>query len=431
MKERVILCVDDEETILRSLKRELHDTLGRRYIIETATRGEEALHLFEELLTEGYEIPLVIVDQIMPGIKGDEVLKYIHTMSPKTLKIMLTGQADMNAVINALNSANLYRYIAKPWEKIDLAMTIKGAIQSYLQDKELEIQNIILRDTNKTLEVKVKERTAQLESQKTKLEQLNASLENQKSKLKQLTASLASQKVELKKLNASKDKFFSIIAHDLRAPFSGLLGITDFIIKNLENFSQSDIKEHLDSLREAAETVYTLLENLLSWSRLQRGTMKKQPEDIRLDEIAAQNMRLFASSAEQKQISLVNQIPEGTTAYADKHMIDTVMRNLLSNALKFTYTGGVISLLAHKNEKDVEFAISDTGTGIPQEDIPQLFQIDIKYSRAGTAGEEGTGLGLILCKDLIEKNGGTILVESEVGQGTTFTVRLPSEKKTT
>ena len=134
MKERVILCVDDEETILRSLKRELHDTLGRRYIIETATRGEEALHLFEELLTEGYEIPLVIVDQIMPGIKGDEVLKYIHTMSPKTLKIMLTGQADMNAVINALNSANLYRYIAKPWEKIDLAMTIKGAIQSYLQE---------------------------------------------------------------------------------------------------------------------------------------------------------------------------------------------------------------------------------------------------------------------------------------------------------
>jgi two-component system sensor histidine kinase/response regulator len=346
-------------------------------------------------------------------------------MSPKTLKIMLTGQADMNAVINAVNSANLYRYIAKPWEKIDLAMTIKGAIQSYLQDKELEIQNTILRDTNKTLEVKVKERTAQLESQKTKLEQLNASLENQKSKLKQLTASLASQKVELKKLNASKDKFFSIIAHDLRAPFSGLLGITDFIIKNLENFSQRD------SLRDAAETVYTLLENLLAWSRLQRGTMKNHPEDIRLDEIAAQNMRLFASSAEQKQISLVNQIPKGTTAYADKHMIDTVIRNLLSNALKFTYTGGVIRVLAHKNEKDVEFAISDTGTGIPQEDIPQLFQIDVKYSHAGTAGEEGTGLGLILCKDLVEKNDGTILVESEVGQGTTFTVRLPSEKKTT
>jgi len=429
MKNRIIVCVDDEEIILKSLKRELRDTLGHRYLIETALRGEEALKLFEEVIAEGYEVPLVIADQIMPGMKGDELLKHIHAISPKTLKIMLTGQANMNAVINALNHANLYRYIAKPWEKIDLAMTIKGAIESYLQDRELEIQNTILRDTNKTLEIKVKERTAQLESQKTELKKLNASLETQKAKLKKFTASLASQKIELKKLNANKDKFFSIIAHDLRVPFSGLLGITNFIIKNLENFSQGDIKKHLASLRNAAETVYTLLENLLTWSRLQRGTMRCHPNAIRLDGLAIQNTRLFASNAEQKQISLSNQIPEETIAYADKQMIDTVMRNLLSNALKFTCQGGVISLSAHQNENYVEFAISDTGTGIPKEDIPQLFLIDVKYSHVGTVGEEGTGLGLILCKDLVEKNDGKIWVESEVGQGTIFTVRLPAEKK--
>lgn len=401
MKERVILCVDDEETVLRSLKRELRDTLGHRYIIETATGGEEALRLFEELLEENYEIPLVIADQIMPQIKGDELLRHIHAMSPRTLKIMLTGQADMQSVINALNHANLYRYIAKPWEKIDLAMTVKEALHSYLQNKELELKNTILRETNKTLEMKVRERTSQLEA----------------------------QQVQLKELNASKDKFFSIIAHDLRVPFTGLLGITDFIIKNLEDFSQGEVKENLVSLKEVAEAVYGLLENLLAWSRLQRGVMEYKPKNIALHEIANLNMRLFATNAEQKQIALINKIPQGALAYADQHMVDTVLRNLLSNALKFTDKGGKIRVSAQKNGTHIDVEVADTGVGIPQKDIPQLFRIDIKYTNAGTAGEEGTGLGLVLCKDLVEKNNGRIWVESKIGQGTRFTVRLPAGKK--
>ncbi len=402
MKERVIICVDDEEIILTSLKRELHDTLGHRYIVETATGGEEALKLFEEVLAEGYEVPLVIVDHIMPGMKGDELLKHIHTIGPKTLKIMLTGQADMQAVINAVNYANLYRYIAKPWEKIDLAMTVKEAIHSYLQEKKLELHNAILRETNRSLEMKVRERTVQLEA----------------------------QKAELKKLNASKDTFFSIIAHDLRTPLSGLLGIIDFMNKHVENFSQAEVKENMTSLQNAAETVYTLLENLLTWVRLQQGVLDYNPEAISLDEIVTYNMRLFASNAKHKQIALINQVPKGTIACADKHMIETVMRNLLSNAVKFTYHGGAITVSAHQNEKSVDLAVSDTGTGIPQEEISQLFRIDVKYSNVGTAGEEGTGLGLILCKNLVEKNGGKIWIESEIEHGTTFTIRLPAEKKT-
>lgn len=400
MKERVILCVDDEEMVLKTLKRELSTTLGHRYIIETATRGEEALQLFEEVLADGYEVPLVIVDQIMPGMKGDELLKRIHERSPRTLKIMLTGQANMEAVINAVNDANLYHYIDKPWETINLAMTVKEALKSYLQDKELELQNTILRNTNKSLEIKVKKRTAELEA----------------------------QKIELKKLNASKDKFFSIIAHDLRTPLSGLLGITDFVSMHIENFSQSEIKENVDSLRDTTETVYTLLENLLTWSQLQQGAMEYQPEEIALDEIITHNIGLFASSAEHKQISLINQVPQGVVAYADKYMIDTVVRNLLSNALKFTDQGGVITLSVHQDGSYVELAVSDTGTGIPQEDITQLFRFDVKYSNIGTAGEEGTGLGLVLCKDLVEKNGGELKVESEVGQGTTFTIKLPAKR---
>jgi two-component system, sensor histidine kinase and response regulator len=400
MKERVILCVDDEDTVLRSLKRELRETLGDRYIIETVSAGQEALELFDELLSEGYEIPLVIADQIMPHMKGDELLHKIHEVSPKTLKIMLTGQADMQAVVNALNQANLYRYIAKPWEKIDLAMTVKEAMQSYLQDKELELKNTILQETNRTLEMKVKERTAQLEA----------------------------QKLELKQLNASKDKFFSIIAHDLRAPFSGLLGLTDFIIKNVEQFTQRDVKENLTELRDVANTVYGLLENLLAWSRLQRGAMEHAPENVALHALADQIVRLFATHARQKEITLVNRVPHDLAAYVDSRMLDTVLRNLVSNALKFSDKGGKIQVMARRNGTGVELAVADTGTGIPASDLPHLFRIDVKYSNAGTAGEEGTGLGLILCKDLVERNSGRIWVESRVGQGSTFTMRLPGPR---
>ena len=153
--------------------------------------------------------------------------------------------------------------------------------------------------------------------------------------------------------------------------------------------------------------------------------MEIQPEDILLDQLADHNIKLFTPNAEQKKIALKNQIPKGIQVHADKHMVDTVIRNLVSNALKFTHSGGMIVVSAHQNESHVEVAVSDTGTGIPRSEMSQLFRIDVKYSHYGTAGEEGSGLGLILCKELVEKHGGTIWVESEVGQGTVFTFRLP------
>lgn len=140
-KEIAIICVDDEEFVLRSLKRELYDALGNTYFIETATGGEDALNLFHELIKEHYEIPLIITDHIMLDMRGDELLRRIHRLAPKTLKIMLTGQADMQAVTNAVNQANLYRYIAKPWERTDFILTVKEAIHTYFQEKKLEEQH--------------------------------------------------------------------------------------------------------------------------------------------------------------------------------------------------------------------------------------------------------------------------------------------------
>lgn len=152
MREPVILCVDDEEIILKSLKRELNDTLGEDYIIELAEGGEEALEVFTELLEDEYEIPLVISDHIMPDIKGDELLKRIHAISPKTLTIMLTGQADLQAVANAVNYAELYQYIAKPWEKAHLGLTIKEALRRYFHERKIEEQHEHLQKANRELE---------------------------------------------------------------------------------------------------------------------------------------------------------------------------------------------------------------------------------------------------------------------------------------
>ncbi len=151
MSRPVVICVDDEQTILESLEIELQKALGNEYLIETAQSGEEALELLEELLEDHYEVPLVISDHIMPNIKGDELLKRIHAISPRTLKIMLTGQADIQAVGNAIKNAKLYRYIAKPWQTEDLSLTVKEAVNSYLQDKKLAEQNAQLQQMNQAL----------------------------------------------------------------------------------------------------------------------------------------------------------------------------------------------------------------------------------------------------------------------------------------
>ena len=151
MKQQVIICVDDDNTVLKSLKAELQEAVGNAYLIEIAEGGEEALELLEELLSDGYEVPLIISDYIMPEMKGDELLKQVHIQSPKTIKIMLTGQADIEAVGNAIKNANLYRYIAKPWQPEDLSLTVKEAVNSYLQNKLLAAQNAQLQQMNEEL----------------------------------------------------------------------------------------------------------------------------------------------------------------------------------------------------------------------------------------------------------------------------------------
>jgi PAS domain S-box-containing protein len=246
--------------------------------------------------------------------------------------------------------------------------------------------------------------------------------------LKQAQKQLEEQNVQLQELNASKDKFFSIISHDLKNQFGTLLGFGELVIENYEGYTAEKIKSLVGKMFGSAQKLYALLENLLTWSRIQRGVMKCQPAAIDMYPIAFENVELFTSQAERKQVHLKNTVTKGAVIYADYSMIDTVVRNLLSNALKFTSAGGSITVSAvDHDERYRSISIADTGVGIPEKVLPKLLRIDAHHTTAGTAGEKGTGLGLILCKDLVEKNGGSMWIESEVGKGTTFTFTLPKE----
>jgi len=243
--------------------------------------------------------------------------------------------------------------------------------------------------------------------------------------VKERTDELQAKNAQLQELNASKDKFFSIISHDLRNPFTTILGFTEFLENNIDRYSTHEIKHYVKRVRTSAEKLYALLENLLTWSRLQRGVIKCAPVVIDLFDVAEESLAIFLPRAEQKQIELRSVIPKNTLAYADYTMVTTIMRNLVSNALKFTHAGGAVTMSAVVQDHQVEVVVTDTGCGIPPDGLAKLFRIDATYTGIGTDGEQGTGLGLILCKELVEKNGGRIWVESEVGQGTTFRFTIP------
>ncbi len=257
-------------------------------------------------------------------------------------------------------------------------------------------------------------------------------LKHAQAKLLAAHEELKEKNEELRQLNASKDKFFSIISHDLKNSFGTLLGFAELITENIEYYSKDKTKTFVSRIHSSAENLYALLENLLTWSRIQRGVMACLPELRELSVIVNRNINLFAPEAERKQIVLQSSIQEKTFVYADYSMVDTVIRNLISNALKFTSGGGSVSITsADHDDLYREISVSDTGIGIPEEVLPKLLRIDTHYTHTGTAGEKGTGLGLILCKELVEQNGGSLWVKSVVGKGTTFTFTLPKQRPET
>ena len=242
---------------------------------------------------------------------------------------------------------------------------------------------------------------------------------------------LRENEARLKELNATKDKLFSIIGHDLKGPLNNILGFSELIEEGYDKHSPEDIRHYNKLIYRLSLTVSELLENLLTWSRAQRQKISVTPQNIALSYIIAKCFSVLEQNAIKKQIRLKNSVPPETIIFADEEMITTVIRNLISNAIKFTNRGGTITISTKNKNKRVLIEISDTGIGISEHQLSHLFEPDENHTNLGTEGEKGTGLGLIICKDFIEKNNGKLSVSSKPGQGSVFSVSLPAKQQGT
>jgi len=243
---------------------------------------------------------------------------------------------------------------------------------------------------------------------------------------KQYEHTLKQREKELSELNATKDKFVSIIAHDLKNPFSTIIGFADLLIDNVHKYEKDKIKFFAKNIRDTARQTFNLLENLLEWSRCQQNKVPFAPQKTRLYDLAYESYMLVKSTATAKEIAMNLNVPQNIELTVDREMLNTVFRNLLTNAIKFTAPKGKIDILAQVKDHSIEIKIIDTGIGMDEKTIASLFKVGETKSLAGTNGEHGTGLGLILCKEFVEKHNGTINIVSAPNKGSEFIITVPS-----
>ena len=239
-------------------------------------------------------------------------------------------------------------------------------------------------------------------------------------------------RTKLEELNATKDKFFKIIAHDLRNPFAGIMGLSEIMenaLKDSERLNESTFLQYSQLIFSSAKSALSLIENLAQWAKSQTGEIVVSPRNLSFNKLLCSTIPIVTSNAFNKNITIERNLTDQDTVFADEALSNTIVRNLLTNAIKFTHPGGKI-IVSTKIEGDfLEISISDTGIGISPKNLSKIFRIDSKFSSLGTDKEKGTGLGLILCQEFVEIQGGTIRVESELGKGSTFTFTLPLGKE--
>ena len=364
-----ILIVDDIGANLKLLSQILKD---EGYSVRPVTSGEMALKV-AEMETPG----LILLDIMMPGMSGYKVCRQLkeNPVLKDVPVIFVSALNDSYDIVKALNLGGV-DYITKPFKTEEVIARVNTHFKLHQQSIELQIQ-----------------------------------------------------KKELKELNETKDKFFSIVAHDLRGPFNGFLGFTQLLAEQYSGLDQSKIQKMAVAMRDSAASLFRLLENLLEWSRMQKGLIGFNPDSTNLVSVVSGIMRPVMDSARKKEIAISVEIPSGMVVFADEYMLASIIRNLASNAVKFTRKGGNIAIsAATAPDNFVEITVADNGIGMNGTMVDGLFRLDVKTNREGTDGEPSSGLGLILCKDFIEKHGGKIWVESEKGKGSTFRFTLPGQK---
>lgn len=260
---------------------------------------------------------------------------------------------------------------------------------------------------------------------RTKLK-VNKLLTEKNVQLKEINKKLVESEVNLKGINATKDRFFSIIAHDLKNPFNALLGFSELLFKNISQYTENEIKDLVKIIYDSSQNLYKLLENLLQWSRSQLGSIMYKPELFPLTVQINEELELLKPAADKKQINILLQVEEHLIVWADRNLVGVVVRNLISNAIKFSDNNDEITISATEDENMVKIAVKDNGVGINDADKDKLFRLDTNFTSQGTAGEKGSGLGLLLCKEFVKKNGGEIWIENNPNKGMIFFFTLPS-----
>ena len=289
-----------------------------------------------------------------------------------------------------------------------------------IDDKKYIISILDITEQRKTREA-LDNYIRQLKLSKDSIEQKNIQLEK-------LNKELRESEEKLLELNRDKDKFFSILAHDLRTPFNAILGLSQLVADEYDELTKEEVVKIVKDINSAGKNLFRLLENLLNWSRITSGRAEFNPEKVDLFELVLTAVHLLKPNADAKEIKIENNVKPNTYVFVDEQMIESVIENLLTNAIKFTPRGGKISINISEQPDKYEISVSDTGIGISTENIGKLFRIDVPFSEYGTEKEKGSGLGLILCKESVEKHNGKIWVESEEGKGSTFYFTVPKAK---
>ncbi len=403
-EKHTILIVDDNPNNLFSL----HELIKDNFQVEVreAKSGYEALRIINE-----QPVDLCLMDVQMPELDGFETAKLVRSR-PKTAHIpvifITAFDPNKNLMVQGLKAGGL-DYLTKPIDDVQIVHTLNMYLR--FLDRERKISS--------ELEDKVQRRTAELQN-------INKTLKLEIEDRLKTEIALQESERKLKEANAAKDKFFSIIGHDLRNPFNAVIGFSNVLRESLFELDIKEISQYIGYINDSAVNAYTLLGNLLDWARSQTNSMQFNPDAINVSNIIKTTMEILSGEAAKKNISITSTVPEDFIVLADRNMVSAVLRNLVSNAIKFTLPGGTVAISSCITEACNEITVADNGVGIRKCDIEKLFRIDTKINTKGTDQEPGTGLGLILCKEFIEKNSGKIYVESEPGLGSRFKFTLPA-----
>ena len=375
-----LLVIDDEPSILSSLKRQFR----RNYQVYIAHSAQEGLEVMK-----AHSIQVIISDQRMPGMNGAEFFDQVKHDYPDATRLLLTGYADIQAVIEAINDGNIFRYITKPWDPTELDTIVREAFERHnliVRNKELVKQ---LQEANRDLEKRVKART-----------------------------------VELTELNKEKDHMIGIVAHDLRGPLGSIRMAHDVICEDLTDTVTQE--EFLGLIDEVAEKALRLIDDLLDVSAIETGQLVLENKVVPLEEFLDKVIRLNRRSAEKKGIQLELQYKGPDSWTFDPQRIEQVLDNLLGNAYKYSHKDTTVRLVVELDEGRLYFKIFDQGQGIREDDMDKLFTAFQKTSTLPTGSEQSNGLGLSICKRIVELHGGIIQAQSIFGEGSCFSFYLPA-----